>query len=93
MNRLLNALYPFALVAGLAGIAGAALAASRHHPVALAARNTEAKLSMPRTTAMVELGRNSRGNREVRFTVIKPVARISVFQESENTIGVNTCAR
>jgi len=36
MNRFLNALYPLALVAGLAGIAGAALAAARHHPVALA---------------------------------------------------------
>ncbi|RZJ11688.1 MAG: hypothetical protein EOP39_05605, partial [Rubrivivax sp.] len=36
MNRLLNALYPLALAAGLAGIAGAALAAARHHPVALA---------------------------------------------------------
>ncbi|HEY1132229.1 MAG TPA: hypothetical protein VGF12_22680 [Roseateles sp.] len=36
MNRLLNALYPFALAAGFAGIAGAALAAARHHPVALA---------------------------------------------------------
>ena len=36
MNRALNALYPLALAAGLAGIAGAALAASRHHPVALA---------------------------------------------------------
>ncbi len=36
MNRFLNALYPLALAAGLAGIAGAALAASRHHPVALA---------------------------------------------------------
>lgn len=35
MNRFLNALYPLALAAGLAGIAGAALAASRHHPVAL----------------------------------------------------------
>ncbi|MEO6280773.1 hypothetical protein [Roseateles sp.] len=36
MNRFLNALYPLALAAGLAGIAGAALAAARHHPVALA---------------------------------------------------------
>ncbi|MDN3920350.1 hypothetical protein [Roseateles violae] len=36
MNRTLKALYPLALAAGLAGIAGAALAASRHHPVALA---------------------------------------------------------
>ncbi|NCT85609.1 MAG: hypothetical protein GXC94_20855, partial [Comamonadaceae bacterium] len=36
MNRVLNALYPLALAAGLAGIAGAALAAARHHPVALA---------------------------------------------------------
>ena len=36
MNRFLNALYPLALAAGLAGIAGAARAASRHHPVALA---------------------------------------------------------
>ncbi len=36
MNRLLHALYPLALAAGLAGIAGAALAAARHHPVALA---------------------------------------------------------
>ena len=36
MNRFLNALYPLALAAGLAGIAGAAVAASRHHPVALA---------------------------------------------------------
>jgi hypothetical protein len=36
MNRFLHALYPLALAAGLAGIAGAALAASRHHPVALA---------------------------------------------------------
>ncbi|MFG6486567.1 hypothetical protein ACG04R_07800 [Roseateles sp. BYS78W] len=35
MNRFLNALYPLALAAGLAGIAGAALAAARHHPVAL----------------------------------------------------------
>lgn len=35
MNRFLNALYPLALAAGLAGIAGAAFAASRHHPVAL----------------------------------------------------------
>ena len=36
MNRLLNALYPLPLLAGLSGIAGAAVAASRHHPVALA---------------------------------------------------------
>ena len=36
MNRLLTALYPLALAAGFAGIGGAALAASRHHPVALA---------------------------------------------------------
>jgi hypothetical protein len=36
MNRFLNSLYPLALAAGLAGIAGAGLAASRHHPVALA---------------------------------------------------------
>jgi len=36
MNRTLNALYPVALAAGLAGITGAAMAASRHHPVALA---------------------------------------------------------
>ena len=36
MNRVLKALYPLALAAGLSGIAGAALAASRHHPVALA---------------------------------------------------------
>lgn len=36
MNRFLHALYPLALAAGLAGIAGAALAAARHHPVALA---------------------------------------------------------
>ena len=36
MNRPLNALYPIAMVAGLAGIAGAGLAASRNHPVALA---------------------------------------------------------
>lgn len=36
MNRFLHTLYPLALAAGLAGIAGAALAASRHHPVALA---------------------------------------------------------
>ena len=35
MNRLLHALYPLALAAGLAGIAGAALAAAHHHPVAL----------------------------------------------------------
>jgi hypothetical protein len=36
MNRFLNALYPLALAAGLAGMAGAGLAAARHHPVALA---------------------------------------------------------
>ena len=36
MNRLLTVLHPLALAAGLAGIAGAALAAARHHPVALA---------------------------------------------------------
>ncbi|WP_457389795.1 hypothetical protein [Roseateles sp. P5_E1] len=36
MNRFLNVLYSLALAAGLAGIAGAALAAARHHPVALA---------------------------------------------------------
>ena len=36
MNRFLHTLYPLAFAAGLAGIAGAALAASRHHPVALA---------------------------------------------------------
>ena len=35
MNRFLNVLYSLALAAGLAGIAGAALAAARHHPVAL----------------------------------------------------------
>ena len=36
MNRPLNALYPIALAAGLAGIAGAGISASRNHPVALA---------------------------------------------------------
>ncbi|WP_077036821.1 hypothetical protein [Pelomonas sp. KK5] len=36
MNRALNALYPIALAAGLAGIAGAGMAAARNHPVALA---------------------------------------------------------
>ena len=36
MNRSLNALYPIAMAAGLAGIAGAGFAASRNHPVALA---------------------------------------------------------
>ncbi|MDY0745754.1 hypothetical protein SNE35_14635 [Paucibacter sp. R3-3] len=35
MNRALNALYPIAMAAGLAGIAGAGMAASRNHPVAL----------------------------------------------------------
>ena len=35
MNRPLNALYPIAMIAGLAGIAGAGMAASRNHPVAL----------------------------------------------------------
>ncbi|MEJ6005600.1 hypothetical protein WG899_08585 [Paucibacter sp. AS339] len=36
MNRSLNALYPIAMAAGLAGIAGAGLAAARNHPIALA---------------------------------------------------------
>jgi len=36
MNRALNALYPIAMAAGLAGIAGAGMAAARNHPVALA---------------------------------------------------------
>ncbi|MCV2348285.1 hypothetical protein [Paucibacter sp. Y2R2-4] len=36
MNRSLNALYPIAMAAGLAGIAGAGLAAAKNHPVALA---------------------------------------------------------